>query len=254
MRVAVEPEYRCGTCDGCRRGTYNQRDIFGFAGLMGHGGMAEEAVVPVYMLHPLPDAVTDDQAALLEPTAVALRAVRRAGLVAGNAVAVAGAGPISLLIVQMARLAGARRIVVSDLNEERLKLARRLGATETIDPARESLARAADYADVAFEAVGVQSSLDDAIGAVRKGGKVLLVRLFNGKAQFDAFRLLNRVVDIGTSAGHRNVYPDLIEMIANGLFYPGPIITRRVALADVVAEGFELGLRPGADVKTVVIP
>lgn len=253
-RVAIEPEYRCGTCDGCRRGAYNQCDFFGFAGLMGHGGMAEEATIPAYMAHPLPDNVTDDQAAVLEPAAVALHAVRRAGMVPGDAVAVAGAGPIGLLIVQMSRLAGARRIVVSDMDDRRLALARQLGATATVNAASGSLAKVAGKVDIAFEAVGVQPSLDEAIAAVRKGGKVVLVGLFGVPARIDAFALLNREIDIITSAGYRHVYGHLIEMIANGIFDPSPIITRRVALTDVVAEGFERALTSSADVKILVTP
>ncbi|HWU62796.1 MAG TPA: alcohol dehydrogenase catalytic domain-containing protein, partial [Ensifer sp.] len=99
QRVAVEPEYRCGVCAACRRGDYNLCESMGFAGLMGPGGMAEEAVLPAYMLHPLPDTVSDRQAAVLEPAAVALHALRRAGLTAGQSVAVIGAGPIGLLLV-----------------------------------------------------------------------------------------------------------------------------------------------------------
>src|SRR5206468_10828181 len=89
------------------------------AGLMGDGGMAEEAVVPAYMAHSLPDQVSIEQAAVLEPAAVALHAIRQGGLSAGMRCAVAGAGPIGLLIVQLARIAGARQIAVSDVSDER---------------------------------------------------------------------------------------------------------------------------------------
>lgn len=254
QRVAVEPEYRCGTCAACRRGDYNLCESMGFAGLMGDGGMAAEAVLPAYMLHALPDGVTDAQAAVLEPAAVALHALRQSGLRAGQSVAISGAGPIGLLLVQLAAVAGASRIVASDMSDSRLDLARALGATETTNVARATLAEVAAQSDVAFEAVGAQSALDDAIAAVRKGGRVVLVGLFGRQAAFDAFDLVNREVEIIPSCGYRHIYPDLIAMIARGLFDPSKIVTRQISLANAVTEGFEKLVQPNTDVKVLIAP
>jgi (R,R)-butanediol dehydrogenase/meso-butanediol dehydrogenase/diacetyl reductase len=254
QRVAVEPEYRCGACPACERGDYNLCEHMGFAGLMGHGGMAEEAVVPRYMLHPLPEAVTDRQAAVLEPAAVALHAIRRSGLAAGMSVAVAGAGPIGLLIAQFAAAAGARRILVSDMSEVRLARARTLGATETVNSRHAHLPRVAAGVDIAFEAVGLQAALDDVIRSVRKGGKVVLVGLFGGPAQVDAFDLVNREVDIIPSCGYRHIYRDLIGMIAAGIVDPSRIVTREIGLGEAVSAGFERLARPNDDVKVLIRP
>jgi (R,R)-butanediol dehydrogenase/meso-butanediol dehydrogenase/diacetyl reductase len=254
QRVAVEPEYRCGACSACRRGDYNLCAHMGFAGLMGHGGMAEEAVVPRYMLHPLPDQVTDRQAAVLEPAAVALHALRRSRLMAGESVAVVGAGPIGLLLVQFAATAGARRIVVSDISDARLARARLLGATETVNTSAHDLPSTAAGVDVAFEAVGIQAALDDAIGSVRKGGRVVLVGLFGERARFDAFDLVNREVDIVPSCGYRHVYPDLIGMIAAGAVDPSLIVTREIRLEEAVTRGFEMLAARNDDVKVLVAP
>jgi (R,R)-butanediol dehydrogenase / meso-butanediol dehydrogenase / diacetyl reductase len=101
-RVAVEPHYRCGSCPRCLAGEYNICRHFGFAGLMGHGGLAEHSTVPAYMLHRLPEQVSLEQAAVFEPAAVALHAVRRAGIRPGESVAVLGLGPIGLLVTQFA--------------------------------------------------------------------------------------------------------------------------------------------------------
>ncbi|MBB3289073.1 MULTISPECIES: 2,3-butanediol dehydrogenase [unclassified Rhizobium] len=254
QRVAVEPEYRCGVCAACRRGDYNLCESMGFAGLMGPGGMAEEAVLPGYMLHPLPDTVSDRQAAVLEPAAVALHALRRAGLTAGQSVAVIGAGPIGLLLVQLATVAGARRIVVSDVSEPRLARALALGATETVNSATGSLPAAAAGVDIAFEAVGLQAALDDAIGAVRKGGKVVLVGLFGAPARLDAFDIVNREVEVIPSCGYRHVYPDLIGMVAAGIVDPSLIVTREIRLEDAVTAGFESLAKPNDDVKVLIAP
>ena len=253
-RVAVEPEYRCGKCAACLRGDYNLCEKMGFAGLMGHGGMAEEAVVPHYMLHALPDEVTDRQAAVLEPAAVALHALRRSGLTVGQSVVVVGAGPIGLLLVQFAAVAGAKRIVVSDVSDARLSRARALGATETVNSTSSHLPTLAQGADLAFEAVGVQRTLDDAILSVRKGGKVILVGLFSMPAHVDAFDLVNREVEIIPSCGYRHVYPDLIGMIAGGVVDPSLIVTREVPLTEVVTGGFERLATSHDDVKVLVAP
>jgi (R,R)-butanediol dehydrogenase/meso-butanediol dehydrogenase/diacetyl reductase len=206
------------------------------------------------MLHPLPDTVSDRQAAVLEPAAVALHAIRRSGMVAGQTVAVVGAGPIGLLLVQFAAVAGARRIVVSDVSEARLARARGIGATETVNSAKDCLADVAKGVDVAFEAVGMQPALDDAIASVRKGGRVVLVGLFGAPARFDAFDLVNREVDIVPSCGYRHVYPDLIGLIAAGVVDPSVIVTREVRLADAVTEGFEKLAVANDDIKVLVFP
>ncbi|MCT5453208.1 alcohol dehydrogenase catalytic domain-containing protein, partial [Pseudomonas aeruginosa] len=122
-RVAVEPEYRCGECRYCREGRYNLCESMGFIGLMGDGGFAERARVPAYMLHRLPDAVGFRQAAVLEPAAVALHALRRSSLAPGQRCAVFGLGPIGLLLVMLARQRGIEDIVAIDVSPERLALA-----------------------------------------------------------------------------------------------------------------------------------
>ena len=253
-RVAVEPEYRCGSCAACRRGEYNLCVDMGFAGLMGSGGMSEEAIVPAYMLHPLPDAVTDRQAAVLEPAAVALHALRRGRVRAGDTIAVAGAGPIGLLIAQLARIAGARRVVVSDISEMRLAMALDLGATDIVNAADQDLATVANGVDVSFEAVGMQPTFDAALASVRKGGRVVLVGLSNRPISLDGFDIVNRELELIASVGYRDIYPDLIGMIASGLFDPSRIITREIPLTSAVTDGLECFRTGSGDVKILINP
>ncbi|MGJ4970017.1 2,3-butanediol dehydrogenase [Bradyrhizobium sp. HKCCYLRH1073] len=252
QRVAIEPEYRCGSCSACQRGDYNLCESMGFAGLMGDGGMAEEATVPAYMAYALPDEVSFTQAAVLEPAAVALHALRRSGLGAGMRCAVVGAGPIGLLIVQLAKLAGAREIAVSDLSDARLQMATDLGATIAVNTSRDSLSDHVQGVDVSFEAVGVQSALTGAFNLLRKGGRLVLVGLFGKSPSLDAFKLVNREIDLISSVGYRHVYSDLIALVAAGLFDPSRIVTREIQLGDVVQDGFERLLSNPADVKIIV--
>ncbi|MGW0481136.1 2,3-butanediol dehydrogenase [Nonomuraea sp. NPDC003214] len=258
-RVAVEPHYRCGDCPRCRAGEYNICRHFGFAGLMGHGGLAERVTVPAYMLHRLPESVPLEQAAVFEPAAVALHAVRRAAVAPGETVAVVGLGPIGLLVTRLAARAGAGRIVAADPSPARRALARALGATDTV-PAGDSCAAqvreatGGEGADVTFEAVGSQVALGTSLAATRRGGRVMFLGLA-GTVSLDAFALVNNEQSILTSVGYRDAYPELIRMVAEeGVDLTG-IVTSTIPLADVVRDGFEALLSGGeGQVKVLVRP
>jgi (R,R)-butanediol dehydrogenase/meso-butanediol dehydrogenase/diacetyl reductase len=257
--VAIEPEYRCGECDDCRAGRYNLCRHMGFIGLMGDGGMADTAVVPAYAAHPLPEAVSLRQAAVFEPAAVSLHAVRRSSLQAGDACVVFGLGPIGLLLVALLRKCGAGRIVAVDVDLRRLDRAGALGASHTVDARRADPVQAVLAATggrgaaVAFEAVGSQATLDGCLRAVRKGGEVMLVGLM-GEARLDAFDMVNRELRLNSSVGYRDVYPTLIDWTARGEFDPSAIVTRVVGLQDAVPRGFEALMHDKAQVKVLVTP
>lgn len=255
-RVAVEPHYRCGTCPRCRAGEYNLCRHFGFAGLMGDGGLAELAVLPGYMVHRLPAAVSLRQAAVFEPAAVALHALHRAQLQDGETVAVAGLGPIGLLIVQLAALRGAGRVVAADPSPRRRQLARQLGAEEVTDGAAAGPLRTAaggEGADVAFEAAGTGQALRHCLEATRRGGRVTLVGL-GGTVAIDSFALVNNEQSIIASVGYRAVYPELIRLVAGQGVDLTAIVTATIPLRDVVRDGFE-ALRPATEqVKVLVRP
>ncbi|WP_246154081.1 alcohol dehydrogenase catalytic domain-containing protein [Saccharopolyspora hirsuta] len=240
-RLAVEPHYRCGRCARCRAGEYNICAHFGFAGLMGHGGLAEYATIPAYMAHVLPEDVPFEQAAVFEPASVALHALRRSGVRLGESIAVVGLGPIGLLIVLLARQLGIDRVHGVDPDPARCDLAVELGATGT--------GREVPEVDAAFEVVGIQSTLDTCLAATRAGGRVVLVGL-GGRLDFDAFGLVNREQSIIATVGYRDTFPELIRLASEGVDF-SRIVTSTVALDEVV----ERGLRAGAgEVKVVVRP
>lgn len=258
-RVAIEPEYRCGTCDYCRQGQYNRCIAMGFIGLMGDGALAETVVVPSYTVHPLPDEVRFDQAAVLEPAAVALHAVRTSGLRAGDACAVFGMGPVGLLTVAMLRQCGAGQIIAVDVHAHRLALAGAMGASRVVDTTREDSASAVFAATsgrgaaIAFEVAGLQATLDGAIACVRKGGEAVLVGLM-GKAQVDIFDIVNRELRLTASVGYRDVFPTLIAWTARGLIDPSTIVTKKISLAQAVPQGFDALLADKDQVKVLVAP
>jgi (R,R)-butanediol dehydrogenase/meso-butanediol dehydrogenase/diacetyl reductase len=231
----------------------------GFVGLMGDGAMADNVVVPAYTLHALPDAVSFEQAATFEPAAVALHAVRRSGLEAGDSCAVFGLGPVGLLLLAMLRRCGAGDIIAVDVNPHRLALASAMGATHTVDAAREDAVAAVRRITAgrgvarAFEVAGVQASLDSALGCLCKGGEMVLVGLM-GQAQVDVFDAVNRELQITCSVGYCGVHPTLIDWTASGLVDPGAIVTSKVALEDAVPLGFEALLGDPRQIKVLVVP
>ncbi|MEE1836140.1 2,3-butanediol dehydrogenase [Streptomyces sp. SP17KL33] len=258
-RVAIEPNYRCGTCPRCRAGEYNICRHFGFAGLMGNGGMAEYAAVPAYMAHRLPEAVSLEQAALFEPASVALHALRRAGTTPETA-AVVGLGPVGLLCVLLAAARGVRRIIAVDVSPARLRLAAGLGATELVDGRdadageRIRALTGGEGVDAAFEVVGSEAALRTCLAATRRGGRVVLVGLAQ-EVSLDAFALVNNEQSIIASVGYRDTYPELTRLVAEQGLDLTPVVTSTIALDDLVPHGFESLLDgPGDQVKILVTP
>ena len=182
IRVAVDPAISCGKCEWCRRGDPNLCPDVRFAGHAPQDGTLREWIAwPEACLHPIPDRMSDAEGALLEPLGVAIHAVDLAHLRTGMTVAVLGCGPIGLLVVQLARLSGADRIIATDLVPHRLEAARNFGASHTYrahagtDLPDVLAAVSGRGVDVAFEVAGAQSAVETAVGAAAPGGKVILV-------------------------------------------------------------------------------
>lgn len=179
--VTAEPTLVCGHCKPCMTGRENLCDNLEFFGCgYREGGMADVFTIPAARLHVVPLNFTDHQAALIEPLATPVHAVRLAGDLAGKTVAILGAGTIGLLVVAVARQKGARRIVVTDTLASKRDLALRLGAYAVVDAARSDLAEAVraelgESADVVFDCVSTQPTVQAAIQMVLKGGTVVVV-------------------------------------------------------------------------------
>lgn len=164
-RIAVEPIFYCGECPECRRGMYNLCSQLGFYGLSGGGGgFSEFAVLPEYMAHKLPEELSDEDSALVEPVAVGLHDVRQAEFTTGQTAIVFGAGPIGTTTVQCLRAAGASLVVVAEVADQRKEMARNIGADVVIDPTEEDVAETVEKltdgvgVDAAFDAAGAQET------------------------------------------------------------------------------------------------
>lgn len=181
-RVTVMPALTCGACRYCRRGErhhcVNLKILGVHEGMQ--GGFAEYVKVNAAMLHRLPDRVTDEEGANVEPCAVSLRAVRRSGMRVGDSVAIFGAGSIGLFVLQCARLAGASSIYVIEPAQSRAQAATSFGADRVLDPTKvKSPGEIANLtqggADVAFVCTAAPPVLEQAVGSVRPQGKVMVV-------------------------------------------------------------------------------
>lgn len=262
-RVSIQPLISPRDDYYGRRGLYHLSEKMGCVGLSWDwGGMAERAVVNSYNVYRVPDGVSDVQAALIEPAAVALYAVDRGAVRAGSTVLVSGMGPIGALTLLASRAAGASTIIVAEPNPNRRALARQLVPdAHVIDPkTTDAMAFAREHTedgvgvDVAFECVGLEASLNACVKAVRRRGTVVQVGLHMRPASVDA--MLWALKDITLEATWcypTTIWPRIATMIAAGLFPVEKIVTATIDPADVVAGGFEQLLDPsGQHLKILV--
>ncbi|KKO53001.1 2,3-butanediol dehydrogenase [Paenibacillus sp. DMB20] len=256
-RVVVEPIYSCGTCEACKQGKYNLCDKMGFYGLAGGGGgFSEYAAVPEAMIHKIPESVSFEQGALVEPSAVALHAVRSSKLKVGDKAAVFGTGPIGLLVIEALRASGASEIYAVELSEERKQKAAELGAI-VIDPKQydaveEIHKRTQGGVDVAFEVTGVPPVLTQAINSTRIGGETMIVSIFEKEASIHPQNIVLKERTVTGIIGYRDVFPAVISLMAQGYFQADKLVTKRIKLDQAVDEGFEGLLKERNQVKILV--
>jgi L-idonate 5-dehydrogenase len=235
--VAIHPATPCDVCRECREGRRNVCADTRYLGSAAHvphvqGGFAQRIVVPAEQVRPLPPGLSLRLAALTEPLSVALHAVRRAGDVRGRRVLVTGAGPIGCLVTAALREAGAAEIVVSDLVDEALAVAARVGATTTV---RAGGSGWPDVVDVAIEASGAPAGLADCVRTVRRTGTVVLLGMLPpGEAGFAASTVITRELDLVGTFRFDTEFDTALALLAGGLDVE-PVITHTVPLAEARA-------------------
>ncbi len=226
-RVTFDSTVYCGECWFCKRGDVNlcdNRQVLGVScgDYRRQGAFAEYVAVPERILYRLPDNLTFEQAAMVEAVSVAVHAAARTPNLKGSTAVVVGAGMIGLLVVQVLRVKGCKQIIAIDLEDDRLQLALRRGATsafkanETDLPAKIKALTDGRGADAAFEVVGLSPTLKTAMDCVRKGGSITLVG--NLKAQVDLplqAAVTRQLTLIGTCAS-AGEYPECLDLIASG--------------------------------------
>ena len=221
-RVTATPQEVCGACGPCRRGDYHICDSLKVRGFQAPGCAQDLFVTEADKIVPLPPDFTFEQGALVEPVAVGVHAVSRAGSLSGKNVAVLGAGPIGNLLAQVARAEGAR-VLGTDISPYRLDVAGRCGLDCLSNATEEDLATAAARAfgpagfDVAFECAGVEATINAAIGAIQKGGTIVLVGVYGERPRLDVGLVQDRELNlVGTLMYKHEDFTRAVELIASG--------------------------------------
>jgi L-iditol 2-dehydrogenase len=263
-RVAIDPAIPCGHCEFCELGHPNLCSNLIFAGHGKHDGAMREWIAwNEKSLFPIPDSISDDDGALLEPLGVAMHTVDLGKVKPGMSVGVFGCGPIGLLIIQMAKLSGAANIIATDKLAHRVDAAKGFGARHVFlaeegrelgEPALRSPRRGSTVemiraatggrgVDVAFEAAGTQGAVDVAFAAVSVGGKVILAGIpDDDKTSFTASVARRKGLTIKLVRRMKHTYPRAIELVSNGLVDVRSLVTHRFPL-EQAAEAFRVAER-----------
>ena len=241
-RVTFDSTIYCGDCEYCRLGLVNlcqQRRVLGVSceEYSQPGAFAEFVAVPARILYRLPEMLSFEHAALIEPFTIAFHAVQRSPVQLNETAVVVGCGMIGLAIVQAARLCGFGRIIAADVAASRLELAGKMGATDLVDsaaaPVEEILRLTSGRgADRAFEAVGIGPAVDVAVRCVRKGGVVTLVGNAAPQVALPLQVVVTRELTLSGTCASAGEYPACLDMMARKAIDPEPLLSTVAPLSE----------------------
>lgn len=242
-RLTFDSTVSCGDCFYCRRGEINlcdNRKVLGVScgEYRQHGAFAQFVLVPENICYRLPESFPFEHAAMIEAVSIAVHATNRTPLSLGDSAVVVGSGMIGLLVVQALKVAGCSTIIAVDLDEDKLKLAKELGAThslkgDAIDVTAE--VQKLTYgrgASVAIEVVGASATINTAIDSVRKGGHVTLVGNLSPNVEIPLQKVVSRELTLYGSCASRGEYPECIDLMNSGDIQVEPLISLKAPLAD----------------------
>ncbi|WP_010270799.1 zinc-dependent alcohol dehydrogenase [Paenibacillus senegalensis] len=237
-KVTIQPQVVCGECFPCTHGLYNDCEELKVMGFQTTGMASEYFVVDADKALALPDDMSWEHGALIEPLAVAVHAVRRAGEIKGKKIVVLGGGPIGNLVAQTAKAMGAGDVLISELSPYRLEVARKCGI-KTVDARNESLPEAIishygkDRADYIFECIGITATINQAIDYARKGSTIVVVGVFGDMATVNMGYVQDHELSLLGSAMYREEdFIEAIQLVREGLIDFDTLITHRVKFRD----------------------
>jgi L-iditol 2-dehydrogenase len=241
-QVVFMPQVTCGECYPCRHGMYHICDHLKVMGFQTNGAAQEYFPINADLVLKVPETVSLDKAAMIEPVSVAVHALSRAGDVAGLKVLVLGAGTIGNLVAQVARASGAQGVMITDVSEYKLEKARRCGIPYTVNPLKEDLSQAIlknfgpDKADLMLECVGVQDTISQAVANARKGSTIVVVGVFGRKPEVDLGLVQDRELSlIGTLMYQKKDYQRAIQLVTDGELKLDELLTHRFNFTDYLA-------------------
>ena len=230
-KVTATPQIVCGRCAPCRRGDYHICDVLRVQGFQAPGCAQEFFPARTEQIVPLPASFTFEQGALVEPAAVGVHTVSRAGTMAGTNVAVLGAGPIGNLVGQVARAAGAK-VLLTDISEFRLEIARKCGLRSVSLAGRETLKDASARVfgpkgfQKAFECAGAESAINEAIDAIQKGGTIVAVGVYGDRPRVNMGLVQDRELTLtGTLMYQKRDFIKAVRLMRSGALVTAPLET-----------------------------
>jgi L-iditol 2-dehydrogenase len=255
-RVVLEPVLSCGKCVLCQRGRSNICENMKLVGLHLSGAFSEYVSIPARKCHKLPNSVSFEEASLVEPLAVAVHAVNLTSLEKGEDICIIGSGAVGLMTLQVVKNTNAGKIFVIDMLDYRLGLAKKLGATTTInakkeDPVKEVLADGG--VGTVFEAVGHQKTVQQALAMVGKGGKVTIIGMLEATMELGMLDVTVKEIEIRGSYGYTSYdFKLALKLIAEGRVKVKPLITHVLPLRDI-AKGFDILSKGSENVIKVIL-
>ncbi|QLL23994.1 NAD(P)-dependent alcohol dehydrogenase [Actinobacteria bacterium IMCC25003] len=250
-RVAVEPQRACKVCKQCKAGRYNLcPEIEFYATPPIDGAFCEYVKIQSEFAYDIPANISFDAAALIEPMSVCIWAAQKAKIEKGTTVLIAGAGPIGVVMAQVARAFGASDVVVTDVVEHRLEFVKKYGATRTINTSSETLG--SEKFDVFVDACGVPAAVHAGILATGPAGRALLVGLGSDEMMLPVSHIQNNEIIVTGVFRYTNTWPIGIEFLASGKVDLDAIVTHHFGLSDVEA-GLKMTANPAA-MKVVIHP
>lgn len=231
-KATARPQQVCGKCPPCLRGDYNICNELKVEGFQAPGTAQDYFIVPADRIIKLPDSLSFEQGALVEPAAVGAHSTARAGDIKGKNVLVTGAGPIGNIVAQFAKARGAGKVLITDISDFRLEKAKACGIDFTSNAASESTADASmrafgeDGFDVAFECAGLEITLDQAVQTINKGGKIVVVAVYEDSPKVDMSIVGDReLLLVGTLMYKHEDYQEAVSFIDQGIIKTEPLIT-----------------------------
>jgi L-iditol 2-dehydrogenase len=254
QRVSIEPQRACRTCAQCKAGRYNLCPAMEFYATPPiDGAFSEFAVIQQDYAYVLPDDVSIEAGALCEPLSVGIWSAEKAAIKPGASVLIAGAGPIGVIMAQVARAYGATSVFVSDPIAARRRRALSFGATEVIDPVADDIAKLGLDVDAFIDAAGVERAVRDGIAALGPNGRAVLVGMGADDVLLPVGRIQARELTVTGIFRYAGTWPIAIGLIASGRVDMDALVTQTFGLADVPAalaasgnpENLKVVVRPG---------
>lgn len=239
QKVTIEPQVVCGKCYCCRHGKYNLCEELKVMGFQTTGTASEYFAVDAAKVTPLPENLTYSEGAMIEPLAVTVHAARRFEDLSGSKVAILGCGPIGILLAQTCKAMGAQAVMVTDISDYRLELAKKCGADYAINTKTENFGDAMlrcfgpDKADVIYDCAGNDITMGQAITHSRKGSKIVLVAVYAGMANVDLAVLNDKELDLDSTMMYRHEdYIEAIKLVGEGKIQLKPLMSKHFAFKD----------------------